>query len=84
MGFVILGVCLYWTIGSVVLSYRTGKQLIDLGTNPWARGWYSAWIFRLLPDHEQAIYDRFFKRQILLILSGGAFVILAILVTGSW
>ena len=41
-------------------------------------------MFRLLPKPEQAVYDRLFKHQWMLMLSGAAFVVLAILVSGAW
>ena len=84
MSFVIFGVCLYWLIGSIVLGRKANRQLHELGVKPWARGWHFKWTFRLLPKPEQAVYDRLFKRQWLLMLSGAAFIVLAILVTGAW
>lgn len=84
MGFVILAVGLYWLIGSILLSQQASRQLVELGFKPWFRGWLYKWMFRLLPNPEQAIYDRFLKRQLMLLLSGFAFVVLAILVAGSW
>jgi len=84
MGFVIFEVCLYWVIGSILLSRKASRQLVELGIKPWVRGWHFKWMFRLLPKPEQAVYDRIFKHQWMLMLSGAAFAVLAILVTGTW
>jgi hypothetical protein len=83
MGYLILGVCLYWFIGSIVLSRRTSRQLEQLGIKPWASGWHFKSTWRLLPKPEQAIYGQFFKRQMVLFLSGFVFLVCAILLLES-
>lgn len=84
MGFVFLGVGLYLLIGSILISREANRELLDLGVKPWASGWYFKRMFRLLPEPEQAVYDRYIKRGWLLMLTGASFIGLAIIVTGSW
>jgi len=79
MGYVILGVWVYWLVGSILLSRKASRQLEQIGIKPWASGWHFKATWRLLPKPEQAIYGQFFKRQMLLVLSGCAFLVCAIL-----